>query len=577
MSQTVVHSPIHDAELFLGEKAQHLQSNEGLYQAYTQEHENPLSLYIGQDVATLLANPTVRGQVTSKLHSTPHLVQIKITPEKELFVAKTGTTEFHRIDFEEDSTPPEVSAIAEKSMKLYLAMQPTLAPSKRPEEMDSRTREWRHGYPTPVTGSDTTQLHERIHSLETQLATEKLRGDMREMREDIRENRGLLLELLRSRGTGSPSTDREIDTLRRQLERTTGQVDRLIDQARDRGLAHSAEMHDLLRENDHLRRVCTGSQEDLRDLEVENDHLRRAYRETRHELGELHEALVSDTTQGALQNLQRLERTTDALKKREEVLQEALEVDLPEDMLAKVFEIRGANVELRRHLHEAQGALEEYQERDHQATTEIRRLKHTVSDLNRQFGQDQQVIHKLIQEVKELKARGSGNEERIERLTGQLREFHDILFPRDHDTAVATLDCIIGRMNTLSRLEESLQYILEAEGPDEIIQKVLALRERHGELGGRLSEALRGVEALQRKLEESEHARGEFEQRAGELCNALQAEKATTTSLREELALEKQETERLGSALGRVEEKNASLVKQEAQVKEELGLATREL
>ena len=73
------------------------------------------------------------------------------------------------------------------------------------------------------------------------------------MREDIRENRGLLLELLRSRDARSPATEREIETLRRQLERTTGQVDRLIDQARDRGLAHSADMRDLLRENEHLR------------------------------------------------------------------------------------------------------------------------------------------------------------------------------------------------------------------------------------------------------------------------------------------------------------------------------------
>jgi len=577
MSQTVVHSPIHEAELFLGKEAQNLQSNDELYQAYTQEYENPLSLYIGQDVATLLANPTVQGQITSKLHSTPHLVQIKITPQRELFVAKTGTTDFHRIDFEEDSTPPEVSAIAEKSMRLYLAMQPTLISSGKLEEMDSRPREWSHGYPTPVTGSDTTQLHERIHSLETQLATERLRGDMREMREDIRENRGLLLELLRSRGTGSPATDREIDTLRRQLERTTGQVDRLIDQARDRGLAHSAEMHDLLRENDHLRRVCTGSQEDLRELEVENDHLRRAYGKTRHELGALHEALVSDTTPEALANLRRLERTIDTLREREGVLQEALEVDLPEEMLAKVFEIRGSNVELRRQLHEAQGALEEYQDLEHQTTTEIRRLKHTVSDLNLQFRHDQQIIHNLIHEVKELKARGSGNEERIERLTGQLREFHDKLFPTDHDTAVATLDCIIGRMNTLSRLEGSLQDILEAEGPEDIIQKVLALRESHGELGVRLGDALQGVETLQRKLEESEHARGEFEQRAGELHEALQAEKKTTASLRHDLALEKQETERLGVALGSVEERNAELLLQKGEVENQLGQAKREV
>ena len=576
MSHTVVHSPIHEAELFLGGEAQHLQSNDRLYQAYTQDYASPLSLYIGQDVATLLANPTVQGQIASKLHSTPNLVQIKVTPQRELFVAKTGTNDFQRIDFEEDIAPPEVIAIAEKSQKLYLAMQPSLAP-RREEDFDPRTREWSRGYPTPVSSPETAQLHERIHSLESQLATERLRGDMREMREDIRENRGLLLELLRSRDARSPAADREIDTLRRQLERTTGQVDRLIDQARDRGLAHSAEMRDLLRENEHLRRVCAGSREDLRELEEENDHLRRAYGQTRHELGTLHEALVSDTTEGALENLRRLERTIDTLREREGTLQEALEVDLPEDMLAKVFEIRGANVELRRQLHDAQGALEEYQERDHQATHEIRRLRHTVSDLNLQFRHDQQLIHRLIQEVKELKARGAGNEERIEQLTGQLREFHDRLYPSDHETAVATLDCIIDRMNNLSRLEGSLQDILQADGPEDIIQRVLALRESHGELGARLEEAVRGAETLQRRLEESEDARGEFEQRAGELHLALQAEKRTTTALRQELALEKQETARLGAALEEEQATSRGLRRQKGEVERDLEQATREV
>ncbi len=576
MSYTAVHSPIHEAELFLGGEAQHLRSNDRLYQAYTQDHTNALSLYIGQDVARLLANPTVQGQIASKLHSTPNLVQIKVTPQRELFVAKTGTTDFQHIDFEEDHTPPEVIAIAEKSQQLYLAMQASLAHS-RPEDMHPRQREWSHGFPTPFSSPETAQLHERIHSLESQLANERLRGDMREMREDIRENRGLLLELLRSRDARSPATEREIETLRRQLERTTGQVDRLIDQARDRGLAHSAEMHDLLRENDHLRRVCAGSQEDLRDLEAENDHFRRAYRETRHELGTLHEALASDTTRGALENLRRLERTLDTLREREGTLQEALEVDLPEDMLAKVFEIRGANVELRRQLHDAQGALEEYQQRDHEATGEIRRLRHTVSDLNLQFRHDQQVIHRLIQEVKELKARGAGNEERIEQLTGQLREFHDRLYPTDHEVAVASLDCIIERMNTLSRLEGSLQDILEAEGPEDIIQRVFALRESHGELGARLEEATRGAEMLQRRLEESEHARGEFEHSARDLHLALQAEKRTTEALRQELALEKEETARLTDALEEEQARSRDLLQQKGEVERELELATREV
>ncbi|QVL56073.1 MAG: hypothetical protein KFB95_02390 [Simkaniaceae bacterium] len=576
MSHTVVHSPIHEAELFLGGEAQHLQSNDRLYQAYTQDYASPLSLYIGQDVATLLANPTVQGQIASKLHSTPNLVQIKVTPQRELFVAKTGTNDFQRIDFEKDTAPPEVIAIAEKSQKLYLAMQPSLAP-RREEDFDPRTREWSRGYPTPASFSETAQLHERIHSLESQLANERLRGDMREMREDIRENRGLLLELLRSRDTRSPATDREIETLRRQLERTTGQVDRLIDQARDRGLAHSAEMHDLLRENEHLRRVCAGSQEDLRQLEAENDDFRRAYGETRHELGALHEALVSDTTEGALENLRRLERTIDTLREREGTLQEALEVDLPEDMLAKVFEIRGANVELRRQLHDTQGALEEYQERDHQATHEIRRLRHTVSDLNLQFRHDQQLIHRLIQEVKELKARGAGNEERIEQLTGQLREFHDRLYPSDHETAVVTLDGIIERMNALSRLEGSLQDILEGDGPEDIIQRVFDLRESHGELGARLEEATRGAETLQKRLEESDRARGEFEQSARDLRLALQAEKEITTSLRRDLALEKEETARLGAALEEEQVRSSDLLQQKGQVEEQLGLATREV
>lgn len=215
MSQTVVHSPIHEAELFLGEEAQHLRNNDRLYQAYTQDYESPLSLYIGQDVATLLANPTVQGQIASKLHSSPNLVQIKVTPQRELFVAKTGTTDFQRIDFEEDGTPPEVLAIAEKSQRLYLAMQPSLAHS-RPEDMHPRPREWSHGFPTPMSSPETAHLHERIHSLESQLANERLRGDMREMREDIRENRGLLLELLRSRDVRSPATEREIDTIRKK-------------------------------------------------------------------------------------------------------------------------------------------------------------------------------------------------------------------------------------------------------------------------------------------------------------------------------------------------------------------------
>ncbi|WP_316356063.1 hypothetical protein [Candidatus Neptunichlamydia sp. REUL1] len=420
MSHTAIHSPIREAELFFGGEAQHLRSNKRLYQAYTQGDKNDLSLYIGQDVAGLLANPTVQGQIASKLHSTPNLVQIKVTPQRELFVAKTGTTDFQHIDFEKDHTPPEVIAIAEKSRQLYLAMQSSLAHS-RPEDMHPRPREWSHGYPTPVSSPETAQLHERIHSLENQLANERLRGDMREIREDIRENRSLLLELLRSRDARSPATEREIETLRRQLKRTTGQVDRLIDQARDRGLAHPAEMDDLLRENDHLKRVCTGSQEDLKGLEEENDHLRRAYGQPRHELGTLHEELFSDTTEGALENLRSLERTIDTLREREGTLQEALKVDLPEDMLAKAVEIRGANVELRRQLDNAQKALKEYQERNPQATDEIKRLKCTVFNLNFQFRNDQETIHRLIQEVKELKARGTGNEERIEQLTGQLR------------------------------------------------------------------------------------------------------------------------------------------------------------
>ncbi len=384
MSQIVVHSPIREAELFLGEEAQHLQSNDRLYQAYTQSHESHLSLYIGQDVATLLANPTVQGQIASKLHSTPSLVQIKVTPQRELFIAKTGTTDFQHISFEENYTPPEVIAIAEKSQQLYLAMQsnPTLL---RPEDTHPRPSEWSHGFPTPISSPETAQLHERIHSLESQLANERLRGDMRKISEDIRENHGLLLELLRSRDALSPDTEREIETLRKQLERTTGKVDRLIDQARDRGLAHSAEMHDLLRENNHLRRV---------------------YGEAHHELETLHEALASGTTWG---NLKRLEETVNTLKERERTLLEALKADFPEDMLDKALEIKGANVELRRQLHNTQGALEEYRKRDHQAADETRRLKHQVSKLNHQYRTDHETIQRLLTKVCELREHDAGN------------------------------------------------------------------------------------------------------------------------------------------------------------------------
>lgn len=580
MSQTIVHSPIREAELFLGEEAQHLRSHDNLYQAYTQEKENPLSLYIGQDVATLLASPPIQGQIASKLHSSPNLVQIKVTPQKELYVAKTGTTDFQKIDFEEDSTPPEVAAIAEKSQQLYMQMRPSLNPV-RAEDQHPRPREWSHGYPTHVSGSDTAQLHERIHSLENQLATERLRGDMREMRDDIRENRTLLLDLLRSRGAGSPTTDREIDTLRRQLERATRQVDRLIDQARDRGLSHSAEMHDLLRENTHLRRVCSESQEDLRDLEIENAHSRRTYEEAQGELGELHEALGSDTTQEALQNLRRLERTIRALKERERMLQEALEADLPEDMLAKIFELtestvelNGANIALRRQLHQAEEALDRLQGDKQQTDREIGRLKHTVSDLNLQFRHDQQAIHRLIGEVKALKASGGENEEQIERLTGQLKEFHDRLYPRDHETAVVALDGMIDRLDALNSLEGSLQDILDAEGPEDIIQKVLAIRQDYGELGGHLDRALRSIETLQRQLEDAESARGEFEESVHSLRSELQSEKRTTSSLREELVQEKEEIARLSLALRKEEEKSAALLLEKGQAEDRLRLAT---
>ncbi|NRA90227.1 MAG: hypothetical protein HRU43_03760, partial [Simkaniaceae bacterium] len=572
MTSRTAWSPIQEAEIYVKAAPLNLRSKNNLYQSYTQLDGEDLSLYIGEDLGTLIANPIVQEHITTKLDTSPDLVQVRVTPDHKVFIAKPDETEFHEVTFGDKATPAEVVAIAKKTQDVYeKTLSKTLSNPPEPKPLQKRE------VVDEISSLDTAKLHERIHSLENQLANERLRGDMRDMREDIRENRGLLLELLRSRDARSPATEREIETLRRQLERTTGQVDRLIDQARDRGLAHSADMRDLLRENEHLRRVCTGSREDLRELEEENDHLRRAYGQTRHELGTLHEALISDTTEGALEKLRLLERTIGTLVEREGTLQEALEADLPEDMIVKVFELRGANVELRRQLQDAQGALEEYQERDRQATDEIRRLKHQVSGLNRQYGADRETIQRLLTEVRELRARGAGNEERIEQLTEQLREFHDRLYPSDHEIAVVNLDGIIERMNTLSRLEGALEDILQDDGPEDIIQKVLALRESHGELGVRLDEALRNVETLQRKLEETKHARGEFEKRAKELHLALQAEKEITTDLRQKLVLEKKETARLGAALEKEQATSRDLHQQKGKVERDLEQATLEV
>ncbi len=548
MPPAIIDTPIHEAELFLGEEAQHLENYSKLYHAYTKDNTNHLSLYIGQDVATLLANPSVQRQITSKLHSTPNLLQIKITPQKEMFVANLGTNDFQQIDFEEDSIPPEVSAIAEKSQRLYLQMQPHLVPP-RAEELDLLPREWSSGYPPPASAPNTAQLHERIHFLESQLATERLQGDMQKIKEEIRENRVLLLELLRAREAGFPANDQEINTLRRQLEITTGQIDRLIEQARDRGLAHSAEMDALFRENAHLRRDCWEMRNEIEGLAADNNNLRRAYRGVQDELGELHEDL---------QNLRRLERTIDTLREREGLLQEALEVDLPEDMLAKVFELSGENVHLRNQLNQTEKELDRYRDINYQATKETQTLRHQISRLNFQYQQDKRTIQRLLKDVRVLEDYGEQDKEQIDKLRGQLKAFHDRLFSTDHVTAVTILDRMTERLKTLEHLESSLQNILNTKEPEDIIKKVLALTGCHRELG----DALQSAQTLRDRLKASDLARQDFERDAGDLRVALQNEKKTTASLRYDLTLEQEKTARLSNALRIEKEKSADLLEE---------------
>lgn len=57
----------------------------------------------------------------------------------------------------------------------------------------------------------------------------------------------------------------------------------------------------------------------------------------------------------------------------------------------------------------------------------------------------------------------------------------------------------------------------------------------------------------------------------------MQAEKEITTSLRRDLALEKEETARLGAALEEEQVRSSDLLQQKGQVEEQLGLATREV
>ena len=404
MSHTVVHSPIHEAELFLGGEAQHLQSNERLYQAYTQEHANPLSLYIGQDVATLLANPTVQGQIATKLHSTPNLIQIKVTPQRELFVAKTGTTDFQRIDFEEDIAPPEVIAIAEKSQKLYLAMQPSLAP-RREEGFDSHTREWSRGYPTPASFSETAQLHERIHSLESQLANERKRtttalrqelalekeetarlgaaleeeqvrsSDLLQQKGQVEEQLGLatreverlgalsrdLTEQLRVSKEDRGRLGREKDQVEEALGRATRKAEQLGEQlhgvterlriSEETGVALKEEVatlgrrvEDLERENATLLDQGNGAREALASL--------------KHTHGEAEKRLLHVEAEllGERENVQRAEEQSEALRRELSAQKRDLEGQV-RDLTAEVREGEKAHGAVTRKLEDAERAL----------------------------------------------------------------------------------------------------------------------------------------------------------------------------------------------------------------------------
>ena len=376
---------VHEAGIFVSGRDVGLKTrNPSLYDAYTQGSTPPATVYIGDDISRLLGNPDVQSQITTKLQSSPELIQIRVTPKAELQVAKRGSEDFHSIDFG-GKTPPELRAIVSKTQAVYHQMHAGRTARTQEEEVPLRPHSWSAGYPDSsghsVPSEHVAHLQQRIHSLEHELAVERMRNEMQGMRSEIREIRSMLESVLEAKAQGEAVSQGEIKRLRSQLEEATTQVSSLTEQAQMRGL-----------ENAELRKDNAALQKDL---------------------GALCKALAADTTPEALRNLGHLERTAGTLREQQTQLQDVLEAGLPEQLIPKALALREDHAELEARVLELQKRA---------ASTEEELARRLTPQAEHELREQLRAKSEEVAKLKEIRAAKLQADREVERLTAALSE-----------------------------------------------------------------------------------------------------------------------------------------------------------
>lgn len=204
MSVKEYSSPILDAEIYLGRQAQQLHKTQ-YYAGYAQKRTSD-DIYIGGEVSSMLSHPDFRQAARYALNKDViNQIEIKVTHDERVFVRNAGSQE----NFVEvtgiKNVSSEVQSIANKTERAFHLMQQRLAPpsSSPPRSMQERTVT--EGFPRSTQREE--ELERKLLEVEKQLEELKQTRELERETEQLRHSRKHAATLLRSNFPNTPRSE----------------------------------------------------------------------------------------------------------------------------------------------------------------------------------------------------------------------------------------------------------------------------------------------------------------------------------------------------------------------------------